>query len=169
MIRQRTKVEVRLGGAHDVEAALAVYERSNLARRHGEWPSRDARLEHVTANLRDAASWFVVAEDGSQTVGMALVLPFRADRGLGPIMPGCSFLDLIYVDPDRWGEGIGGTLLDAVIEEAARRQASTIYLWTHELQNARAHRLYAGRGFARTGVTGDDEAGERVAEWRRDG
>jgi GNAT superfamily N-acetyltransferase len=162
-------VQVKLGGPDDVVAAAAVYERSNLARRGGVWPSRAVRLAQVAANLRDAASWFLVGRDGGAVVGMALVLRFRAERGAGPVVPGKSFLDLIYVLPDRWGEGIGGTILDAVIDEAARRGSTRIYLWTHELENDRALRLYLSRGFARTGVEGRDDAGKRVAEWRRDG
>jgi GNAT superfamily N-acetyltransferase len=162
-------VEVRLGGPEDVEAAVSVYERSNLVRRRGQWPSRATRLAHVTANLCDAASWFLLAHEGSEAVAMALVLPFRADRGAGAVVPRTSFLDLIYVLPDRWGRGIGKAVLDAVIAEAARRESRRIYLWTHERDNERAQRLYLGRGFSRTGTTGQDDSGEPVAEWLRDG
>jgi len=162
-------ISVRLGAPGDVDAALSVYERSNLARRLGRWPSHAERLAHVRANLRDTGSWFLVGEDGTETVAMASVLPFRTDRGAGPVMPSTSFLDLIYVIPERWGEGIGGSILDEVVEEAERRGSPRLYLWTHEHDNDRAHRLYLGRGFTRTGVTGRDDAGEPVAEWLRDG
>lgn len=64
------------------------------------------------ANLRNEDSWFLVAQDGGKAVAMALVLPFRTDRGRGPVVPGIAFLDLIYVLPQRWGEGIGGIVLD---------------------------------------------------------
>ena len=60
-------------------------------------------------------------------------------------------------------------MLDAVIKESDRRGCRRIYLWTHERENERAQRLYLGCGFARTGVTGHDDAGEPVAEWRREG
>jgi GNAT superfamily N-acetyltransferase len=162
-------LEVGLGGPEDVEAAVSVYERSNLARRLGIWPSRATRLASVTANLRDPDSWFLVAHEGGQAVAMALVLPFRGDRGAGPLVPGASFLDLIYVLPDRWGHGIGKALLDGVIDEATRRGSRQIYLWTHERENERAHRLYRSRAFSRTGTTSEDEGGQPVAEWIRDG
>jgi len=162
-------IKVRLGGTDDVAAALSVYERSNLVRRGGRWASRAQRVAQVGANLRDDTSWFLVAEDGTEVVAMASVLPFRADHGAGPVIPEASFLDLIYVLPDRWGKGIGGVILDAAIEEAARRGSPRIYLWTHEEDNDRAHRLYLGREFTRTGVVGRDEAGGPVAEWIRDG
>jgi len=162
-------VDVRLGDPEDVNAALSVYERSNLARRHGTWPSRASRLAEVAAKLRDTLSWFLLAREGDAVVAMALVVPQRADRGAGAVVEGSSFLSLIYVLPDRWGRGIGGAVLDAVIGEAARRGSRRIHLWTHERDNERAHRLYLGGGFRRTGTTGADEQGEPIAEWLRDG
>ena len=98
---------------------------------------------------------------------MAAVLPFRADRGAGPLVPGTSFLDLIYVLPDRWGRGIGKVVLDEVIDEASRRGSRRIYLWTHERENERAQSLYRSRAFSPTGMTGADESGQPVAEWLR--
>ena len=62
-------VLIRLGEAADIEAAVSVYERSNLARHQGVWPSRAAAIEHVNAHLSDPATWFLVAIDG-----LALVL-----------------------------------------------------------------------------------------------
>ncbi len=88
---------------------------------------------------------------------MALIQLFRASGGNGQVIPGMSFLNLIYVLPDRLGKGIGGMMLDAVIEEANRRGCLRIYLWTHERQNERAHRLYRSRSFARTGRTMHDD------------
>jgi GNAT superfamily N-acetyltransferase len=162
-------LDVRLGGPEDIEAALSVYEQSNLARRHGVWPARARRLAEVTTNLHDTASWFLLGREVDEAVAMALVLPFRADRGAGAAVEGSSFLSLIYVLPDLWGRGIGGVVLDEVIEEAARRGSRRIYLWTNERNNERAHRLYLSRAFRRTGTKGEDESGEPIAEWVRDG
>jgi [ribosomal protein S18]-alanine N-acetyltransferase len=167
--RPPAKHVVRLGGHADVEDALSVYERSNLARRRGVWPSRGTRLEHVRANLLRPDAWFLVAFEGDEAVGMASVLPYHLDRGAGALVPGTAYLDLIYVLPDRWGRGIGGALLDAVIAESARRGWHRIHLSTHERDNERAQRLYASRGFRRTGTIATDDAGEPVAEWLRDG
>jgi GNAT superfamily N-acetyltransferase len=97
---------------------------------------------------------------------MALASPFRELGGAGPVRAGTSFLDLIYVAPDRWGEGIGAMTLDAVLAEAARRGAPTIYLWTREEDNERAKRLYRSRGFIPTGTT-VIALGELSGEWVR--
>ena len=50
-----TANDVRLGTGGDMDDAASVYERANLARRQGNWPSRPARLAQVTANLHAAA------------------------------------------------------------------------------------------------------------------
>ena len=153
---------IRLGGASDVDAAVSVYERSNLARRRGAWPDRVDRVQRVRAHLRDPASWFVVATDGAAVVAMASAEPLRGEDGAGAAVPGGCFLNALFVVPERWGEGIGGDLLDAVLAEAKRRDYSRIHLWTHD-DNERSHRLYRSRDFAPTGRA---TAGE--GEWVRD-
>jgi GNAT superfamily N-acetyltransferase len=147
---------IRLGSATDVDAAVSVYERSNLARREGVWPNRTARVEQVTTKLRGPTSWFLVACDGPAVVGMASAEPLWGDSGPGTVTPGGLFLGLLFVVPERWGEGIGGAILDAVLAEAKRRHYSRVHLWTHE-DNERSHRLYRSRGFSPTGRTADGE------------
>ena len=163
-------IEVRPGTGADVDDAVSVYERSNLARRQGNWSSRPGRVAQITASLHDAAghdtaSWFLVGRDGTEAVAMAFVHPFRADGGSGDVIASTWFLSLIYVVPERWGEGIGGRLLDVVIDEAKRRGCHHMYLWTHEHQNERAQRLYRSRSFAPTGRTMHDEEGQPIGEW----
>ncbi len=158
-------IAIRLGDAAeaaDVDAAASVYERSNLARRHGVWPNRAARVEYVRARVRDPASWFVLANDGPAVVAMACVAALRGEDGAGPVIPGGCFLGLLFVVPERWGEGIGGVILDAVLTEAKRRHYSRIHLWTHE-DNERSRGLYRSRGFSRTGRVVEDQG-----EWARE-
>jgi RimJ/RimL family protein N-acetyltransferase len=151
-----------LGDAADVDAAVSVYERSSLARHQGVWPNRAARVERVGAHLRDPASWFLLATEGPAVVGMASAEPQRAQDGAGPVIPGGCFLGYLFVVPERWGEGIGGVILDAVLAEAKRRHYSRIHLWTHE-DNERSHRLYRSRGFSPTG-----RIMEGGGEWARE-
>lgn len=93
---------------------------------------------------------------------MAFAEPQRGQDGAGPVIPGGCFLNLIFVVPERWGEGIGGALLDAVLAEARRRNDSRIHLFTRE-DNERSHRLYRSRGFSPTGRTVGNEG-----EWARE-
>ena len=60
-----TQIDVRLGIPDEVAAAASVYERSNLARRDGDWPSRSARVAQVTASLHADTSWFLIGRDGA--------------------------------------------------------------------------------------------------------
>ncbi len=153
---------IRLGEAADVDAAVSVYERSNLARRRGIWPDRAAKVERARAKLKDPASWFLLACDGPALVGMAFIEPLRDEHGVGSVTPGGCFLEYLFVAPEQWGEGIGGILLDAVLAEAKGRGCSRIHLWTYE-DNKRSQRLYRSRGFSLTGRTED-----RQGEWARD-
>jgi GNAT superfamily N-acetyltransferase len=115
------------------------------------WPARAERVEQVEARLRDPDSWLLMATEGGTPVGMTCSEPLRGEGRTGPVVLGGVFLNLIYVLPERWGEGIGGILLDAVVAEARRRGSAQIRLWTDEEDNERAKRLYASRGFAPTG------------------
>src|SRR5262245_64666358 len=98
-----TQIDVRLGIPDDVAAAVSVSERSNLARRHGDWLSRSARVAQVSASLHDDTAWFLIGHDGAEAIARAHVRAFRAGDGTGRVIPGTSFLNLIYVPPDHWG------------------------------------------------------------------
>jgi len=156
------ELRIRLGDAADVDAAVSVFERSNLARRQGRWPNQAARVEHLRAKLRDPGAWFLMATAGPTVVAMASAEALRSEEGAGPVIPGGWFLSYLFVVPERWGEGIGGAILDAVLVEASRRDCSRMQLWTHD-DNERSHRLYRSRGFSPTGRTSGGEG-----EWARD-
>jgi GNAT superfamily N-acetyltransferase len=144
-----------LAEAADVDAAVACFERSNSARRQGVWPNQAARVEHVRAHLREPGAWLLVATDGPAVVAMASAEALRGEGGAGPVIPGGWFLSYLFVVPERWGEGIGGAILDAVLAEAKRRAYSRMRL--------RSQRLYRSRGFSPTGRTAGGES-----EWARD-
>jgi ribosomal protein S18 acetylase RimI-like enzyme len=148
---------VRFGEAADVDAAVWVFERSNLARRRGVWPGRPGRVERVRSHLYDRASWFLVAAQGPVVVAMASARPLHGDDSAGAATQ-AGILSYLYVVPERWGEGIGGMMLDAALAEAARRQYARFNLWTHQ-DNERSQRLYRSRGFTPAGRTahGEDE------------
>jgi len=52
-------------------------------------------------------------------------------------------LDGLFVEPDLWGHGIGGTLVDAATQEARRRG-----LALKVIANPRARRFYESCGFS---------------------
>jgi tRNA (guanine37-N1)-methyltransferase len=160
-------LSVRLGDPADVEAAAAVFQRSNLARRRGR-PMSAGRVESVIELLQNADSWFLVAEEDGEAIGMTGAAPLRADDGAGAVVPGALFLGYVFVVPERWGQGIGGIVLDATLTEARRRGYHHIELWTHEDDNRRAHGLYRSRGFSPTGRTTTDDQDVRSGQWARE-
>lgn len=142
--------------ASDFDGAVAVFLRSNLARRNGVWPHEASSVARFRNALRRPGAQLTLAEDGSSLVGIALAEPLRDVEGDGGVIPDGQFLGYLYVVPERWSEGIGGRLLDAVIDDARGRSRRQIRLWTHE-DNERSHRLYRSRGFNPTGRLADAE------------
>jgi GNAT superfamily N-acetyltransferase len=94
-------------------------------------------------------------------IGMASVKRLRGDGGAGTGTP-AGLLSYLFVIPERWGEGIGGKMLDAALAEAKRRHYSRFHLWTHQ-DNERSHRLNGSRGFTPTGRAAHGES-----EWARE-
>jgi [ribosomal protein S18]-alanine N-acetyltransferase len=57
----------------------------------------------------------------------------------------------LAVAADRWGQGIGSALLEALLAEAARRGCTEVFLEVRT-DNERAQRLYRRYGFAQIGI-----------------
>ena len=68
----RGPVTVRMGSSTDMDAALSIYLRSNLVRRQGRAIPVE-RIEQVADNLRNPLTWFLIADDGRESVGPANV------------------------------------------------------------------------------------------------
>ncbi|RZS90349.1 ribosomal-protein-alanine N-acetyltransferase [Motilibacter rhizosphaerae] len=83
-----------------------------------------------------ASRHYVVAEREGRVVGYA-----------GLSVTGDADVQTLAVAPDQQGAGLGGALLDDLLEEAARRRAPAVLLEVRE-DNAPAQRLYARAGFA---------------------
>lgn len=160
------EIVLRAGEARDLEAAVSTWRRSSTARRGG-FPPPAGREAQVRAQLQESGVLLVLAEEAGEVVGMAAGVPGLADDGAGPPEPGLFFLSLVYVVPDRWGEGIGGRLVDTILGAARSAGYDRTHLWTHRDNNDCARRLYAGRGFRWSGVEKSDEAGERIFRYER--
>ena len=155
------------GGADDIAIALDIYSRATTARRG--LPPPDFRLDEIAQSLALPESWLFIKSDGTRPVAIAHLKPSRKEHGQGPLVPGQVFLYLIFVVPERWGEGIGGQLLDFAMADAIARGYRRIHLWTQD-DNERSHHLYESRSFARTGRVnhGRSDPHKTVSEWARD-
>jgi ribosomal protein S18 acetylase RimI-like enzyme len=154
---------IRRGGATDVEPAVAVWAVANAARREGV-PPRPEQAERARGHVDDPEAVLFVADDAGEVVGMALGEQALSDDGSGPPVDGLCHVSMVFVAPDRWGEGLGGRLVDALLEEVRRRGYERAQLWT-QMGNARARRLYEGRGF-RPSEREKDEFGERIVHYQ---
>ena len=88
---------------------------------------------------------YLVAEDGNALIGYA-----------GMMFTGGSQADVVTlaVNPDRWGEGTGTALLEALVDEADKRGYEEVLLEVRE-DNPRARQLYLRHGFAEIGIRRD--------------
>jgi [ribosomal protein S18]-alanine N-acetyltransferase len=99
--------------------------------------------------LDHPAVYFACARRDDVRVAGYVVAWFVADEGE---------IANLAVSPDGWGSGIGRALLDAALDEGARRGARAVYLEVRD-SNERARRLYRSRGF--------EEVGRRRRYYRR--
>jgi GNAT superfamily N-acetyltransferase len=160
-------IHVVVGGRDDIDAAVDVFVRGATAR---SGRSMDAsHIEETRDRIARDDSWFFIARDESEPIGMAMAMSAGDEPVSRPSAPGLCYLDLIFVVPERWGEGVGSLLLDTVVSDARLRGFSHINLLTHD-DNERAHTLYGSRGFERTGWSrmSSDPRNGMVSEWARD-
>ena len=89
---------------------------------------------------------YLVAENGQAGAGQLIGYA-------GMLLTGGPEADVLTlaVSPAYWGKGTGTTLLQALLDEAARRQCTQIFLEVRE-DNQRARSLYLRHGFAEIGV-----------------
>lgn len=157
-------MRVRVGDRGDAEAAIAVWKASREAR-HGGIVTPPEREQAAREHLSRPDSFLVVAEDGA-IVGMGLAMHAHEHDEDGPVIPGWCHVEMVFVAPERWGQGIGAGIVDALLDEARARRYRSIELWTG-LDNVRAQRLYESRRFRRSGHEMDLDNGDRVARYER--
>ncbi len=99
-------------------------------------------LRVLKAQLDQPDAEFVVADDGVAIAGMAFAC--AADEGK------TVTLSQLYVRPDRQGQGIGGMLLDEIIDSFPDAERIRLEV---EPANARAIAFYRAQGFVEIGRT----------------
>jgi ribosomal protein S18 acetylase RimI-like enzyme len=159
-----TVVMTRLGRPADFERALEVWHTAHDARLgHRLPPEHETR---VRSYLHAAGVFFLIAVDGDDVIGGALAMQGRADDGAGPLVPGLCHVSMVFVAANRWGEGVGSQVLDALVAEARTRLYERLQLWTHA-DNSRAQRLFERAGFRRTGREKPDDLGAPTVQYAR--
>jgi len=132
-----------------------------MARLRLESADRDPGGE-VEVELRRRLYAYNVAATGIDD-GALLVLTVRDEDGAlvaglyGWTWGGTGFVDLLFVDEERRGGGLGSRLLDRAEDEARRRGCDQMLLSTHTFQ---APEFYAARGYEERGRYPDYPTGE---------
>lgn len=133
-------MHIRRAGAHDAAEIL------RLAQRYATADSHDFDEAHALGALQPLlesdAHGVVLVVDADDHVDGYAVLTWGYGLESGGIE---ALLDEIYVEPQ--GEGIGGTLLAAVIDRAREHGARTMFLET-ESGNVAARSFYITHGFS---------------------
>jgi ribosomal protein S18 acetylase RimI-like enzyme len=103
------------------------------------------RQQSVPAGART-----VVADDAGTIVGFASFGPSRAQQAHDEYDRSAGEIYAIYVDPDRWGSGVGRLLIAAAVE-GLTLDYPEMRLWVLE-ENHRARRFYERAGMAPDGA-----------------
>lgn len=141
---------VRTAGERDLKAVRellvetwhdtydAIYGQRRVTEITDDWHSLDA----LKSRLTRPNSEFLVADDGKQLGGMAYA---EADPAGTSVM-----LRQLYVRPAFQGRGVGGMLLDEIIESFFDATRFTLEV---EEANAKAIGFYRAQGFEQVGRT----------------
>lgn len=136
----------------------------------------DARRRQLGLAARPAAApalarpgaFGVGVFEGPSLVSVALAMPARADDARSRHnVPGLAHISTVATAPYRWGQGLAGTALAAVVSHTRRRGFARVQLWTHR-SNTGAQRLYQRHGFLRSGRERVDDRGEPIVHYLHD-
>jgi ribosomal protein S18 acetylase RimI-like enzyme len=124
-----------------------------------EFPEVNA--ERWYALIEDPGVSMLMAEDGGELVGFSACGESRdedADPSVGEVR---SF----FVAADRWRQGVGRTLLAAVLGSLRERGFTEATLWSFAANEA-ANAFYESAGFTRDGAEKTEEAWAHLPEVR---
>ena len=119
-------------------AALAAY--ADMFPADAPKPAPATLAKRWTTTLTDGSTAVFVAESGDDIIG---VVALASD----PDVPSGVLFTKFYIEPQRWGGGIGSLLHDHAINWARRRGDLAVNLWVLEA-NHRARRMYERRGWS---------------------
>jgi ribosomal protein S18 acetylase RimI-like enzyme len=152
-------VTIRREEPEDAEAIAAVHVRTWQAGYAGIMPDEVlARLNvDVWAQRRhdlgtadpDHPFTTLLAEDPG-VVGFTTVGPYRNNQDPDDLDHGYGEILTMYVEPARWGTGVGRELMTAALAELTARGWTQLRLWVLE-ENARARRFYERAGLVADG------------------
>jgi GNAT superfamily N-acetyltransferase len=123
------------------------------------FPEPDA--ERWYALLEDPAVSMLLAEEGGDLLGLSTCGESR-DEDAGPSV---GEVRSFFVAAGRWHEGVGRTLMAAVLDSLRERGCTEATVWSFAA-NERANRFYETHGFTRDGAEKTEAAWAHLPEVR---
>lgn len=141
-------VTVRPAESEDVDAIGAIYAhyvRTGVATFELEPPGRDELLRRMAA-VTDAGLPYLVAVADGRVAGYAYCAPWKSRRAYR-----FTVEDSVYVAPHTAGRGVGGALLDALLDECTQAGIRQVIAVIVDADAAASLSLHRRRGFTDAG------------------
>mgnify|MGYP000958313844 FL=1 len=147
--RIRPMLTIRPARASDTPAIAAIYQdavRTGTASWELEPPTEAEMLKRFEA-ITSGGYPYLIAEMAGGLVGYAYVSAYRPRLAYRYTVE-----NSIYIDPARRGQGIGKRLLQALIDDCARRGFRQMVAVIGDSGNVGSRKLHAALGFTLIGV-----------------
>ena len=151
---------IRKATVNDAYGIASVHVRSWQVAYRGHMPDDfldgldvEKRMNMWRALTQESDKTIFIAEDtDGNIVGFSAIGSSRDPDA----NPETAEVSAIYVHPEKWGKGIGRTLLSTSLEEVQKREFDQLTLWVLEA-NQRARSFYESFGFMQDGAIKDDD------------
>lgn len=142
------ELTIRNASAADFSAITAIY-RHHVLHGTGTFENQapdEAEMARRWQEVQSRGLPWLVAVSGQLIVGFAYANWFRAREAYR-----FTVEDSIYIAPNALGQGVGGRLLDALIETCTQRGARQMLAVIGDSANAGSIGVHRSRGFAELG------------------
>jgi phosphinothricin acetyltransferase len=155
-----SEVIVRPVGDRDIPAIAAIYAEQVL---HGTAtfevePPEEAEIARRVASMVDGGYPCLVAARGDSVIGYGYAGPYRTRAAYWNTVE-----DSIYLAADSRGQGVGGTLLGALIVECDARRFRQMVAVIGDSRNTASIALHRSAGFQMAGMLTD--VGYKHGRW----
>ena len=135
-------VVVRQAVDADVPRIVELFTHGSLVEGK-EDPGDPAPYLSALAEIDRGPGRVLVAEVGGQVVGVCQLIVFRHLQNRGGL---CAEVESVHVHPDHRGNGIGGVLMRAAVQQARELGCYRVQL-TSNIARPEAHHFYERLGF----------------------